>query len=403
MKLSDQHHLTYCTNIHPGESWEEVDQSLRTYVPLVQSAIAPDQPFGIGLRLSQQAGEELARPAALIAFQKWLVENNCYVFTMNGFPYGGFHRQIVKDQVHQPDWTTSDRLAYTQQLFSILAKLLPADIDGGISTSPLSYKYWHADEQAREEVFRKSTNHLVQIVAYLYQLRQETDKVLHLDIEPEPDGMLENTQEVIDYFNNWLLPKGIPALMEQLGLNSEEAEACIKTHIQLCYDVCHFAVVYEKPQDTFQRWQEEGIRIGKIQISAALKADLPADTVNRQSVTQAFKSLVESTYLHQVVARQNDGQLLHYPDLPEALEHINQPEVAEWRTHFHVPLFVPSYGVLNSTQDAIREVLSILKKTPITRHLEVETYTWEVLPKDIQVGLAQSIIRELEWVRDFYQ
>lgn len=403
MKLSDQHHLTYCTNIHPGESWEEVDQSLRTYVPLVQSAIAPDQPFGIGLRLSQQAGEELARPAALIAFQKWLVENNCYVFTMNGFPYGGFHRQVVKDQVHQPDWTTSDRLAYTQQLFSILAKLLPADIDGGISTSPLSYKYWHADEQAREEVFRKSTNHLVQIVAYLYQLRQETDKVLHLDIEPEPDGMLENTQEVIDYFNNWLLPKGIPALMEQLGLNSEEAEACIKTHIQLCYDVCHFAVVYEKPQDTFQRWQEEGIRIGKIQISAALKADLPADTVNRQSVTQAFKSLVESTYLHQVVARQNDGQLLHYPDLPEALEHINQPEVAEWRTHFHVPLFVPSYGVLNSTQDAIREVLSILKKTPITRHLEVETYTWEVLPKDIQVGLAQSIIRELEWVRDFYQ
>jgi len=402
MKLSDQYHLTYCTNIHPGESWEEVDQSLKTYVPAVQSAVAPDQPFGIGLRLSQLAGEELARPASLAAFQEWLTENNCYVFTMNGFPYGGFHRQVVKDQVHQPDWTTLERLAYTQQLFSILAKLLPSDMDGGVSTSPLSYKYWHANEEAREKIFKKSTDHLVQIAAWLYRLRQETSKVLHLDIEPEPDGMLENTQEVIDYFNDWLLPQGVPVIQQQLGLSSEEAEECIKTHIQLCYDVCHFAVVYEKPQDTFRRWQEEGIRIGKIQISAALKADLPTKKADRQSVTQAFKSLVESTYLHQVVARQADGELLHYPDLPQALEHINEPEVAEWRTHFHVPLFVPNYGVLNATQDAIREVLSILSETPITRHLEVETYTWEVLPKDIRVGLAQSIVRELAWVRDIF-
>ncbi|WKN41853.1 metabolite traffic protein EboE [Tunicatimonas pelagia] len=400
MKLSDQHHLTYCTNIHPGESWEEVDQSLKTYVPTIKTAVAPDQPFGIGLRLSQQAGEELARPADLAAFQEWLAENNCYVFTMNGFPYGGFHRQVVKDQVHQPDWTTPERSVYTQQMFAILAKLLPSDMDGGISTSPLSYKYWHADEQAREQVFEKSTDHLVQIVAGLYQLRQETGKLLHLDIEPEPDGTLEDTQEVIDYFNDWLLPQGIPILQQQLGLSPNAAEACIKTHIQLCYDVCHFAVVYEKPKETFQRWQEEGIRIGKIQISAALKADLPSDKTDRQPVIQAFESLVESTYLHQVVARQTNGQLLHYPDLPDALKHISKPEVTEWRTHFHVPLFVPSYGVLNSTQDAIREVLSILNEIPVTQHLEVETYTWEVLPKEIQLGLDQSIIRELEWVRN---
>ncbi len=263
MKLPNQHHLTYCTNIHPGESWDEVDQSLRTYVPTVQSAVASDQAFGIGLRLSQQAGEELARPDALAAFQEWLSENNCYVFTMNGFPYGGFHRQVVKDQVHQPDWTTPERLSYTQQLFSILAKLLPSDMDGGISTSPLSYKYWHADERTREEVFEKSTNHLVQIVAELYQLRQETGKVLHLDIEPEPDGMLENTQEVIDYFNNWLLPKGLPILQQQLGLSSEEAEVCIKTHIQLCYDVCHFAVVYEKPQIPSVAGRQKAFELGK--------------------------------------------------------------------------------------------------------------------------------------------
>nr|WKN38509.1 metabolite traffic protein EboE [Tunicatimonas sp. TK19036] len=402
MKLSNQHHLTYCTNIHPGESWEEVLKSLETYVPAVHSALSPDQPFGIGLRLSQQAGEQLAEPTALDEFQTWLEENNCYVFTMNGFPYGGFHRQVVKDQVHQPDWTTPERYNYTLQLFSILSKLLPSDMDGGISTSPLSYKWWHSGEEAQKQVWQKSTEHLVEIASRLYRNRQESGQLLHLDIEPEPDGMLENTQEVIDYFNNWLLPIGIPILQEQLGLSPDEAEECLKTHIQLCYDVCHFAVVYEKPQEVFQRWATEGIRVGKIQISAALKADLPASKEERAPVVQAFQSLVESTYLHQVVARKNDQQLLHYPDLPEALEHIHQPEVAEWRTHFHVPLFVPSYGALTSTQQSIQEVLDILKETPTTNHLEVETYTWEVLPKEIQVGLAQSIVRELQWVQNHY-
>ena len=402
MKL-DRYHLTYCTNIHPGERWNEVQESLHTYLPPIREALSPDQPFGIGLRLSHQATEDILAGNKLEEFRTWLTQNNYYVFTMNAFPYGGFHRQRVKDAVHQPDWTTPERLHYTLRSFEVLAKLLPEGMGGGISTSPLSYRLWHADATALDAVRNQATRHLAQIVAHLYRLRQSTDQLLHLDLEPEPDGLLETTQDVIDYFNDWLLPQGIPYLQQQLGVSFDEAEDCLRTHIRICYDVCHFAVGYERPREVFDRWQQAGIKVGKIQLSAALRAQLPAAITERTAVTQAFASLVESTYLHQVIARTAREELIRYNDLPNALQHIAEPRVREWRTHFHVPIFVAEYGVLTATQSDIQEVLDILREEALTQHLEVETYTWEVLPPEIRLGLAESITRELRWVQDHYR
>lgn len=402
MKL-DHYHLTYCTNIHPGERWSEVQASLQTYLPPIREALAPDQPFGIGLRLSQRATEDILAGKQLEHFRTWLAENNYYVFTMNAFPYGGFHRQRVKDEVHRPDWTTPERLQYTLRSFDVLAEVLPDGMEGGISTSPLSYKLWHADASALDLVRAKATRQLAQVAEYLYRLHQTTGKLLHLDLEPEPDGLLENTQEVIDYFNNWLLPQGITYLQQQLGIRPDEAERCLRTHVQICYDICHFAVAYERPREVFSRWQQAGIKIGKIQISAALKALLPAAVAERKAVTQAFASLVESTYLHQVVARTTDEQFVRYDDLPNALRHIAELHIREWRTHFHVPIFVAEYGALAATQSDIRDVLDMLREEPLTQHLEIETYTWEVLPPEIQLGLDESIIRELRWVQEHYR
>ena len=402
MKL-DRYHLTYCTNIHPGERWSEVQESLYTYLPQIRKALSPDQPFGIGLRLSHQATEDILAGDQLKRFRAWLTEHNYYVFTMNAFPYGGFHRQRVKDAVHRPDWTTPERLRYTLRSFDVLAQLLPNDTEGGISTSPLSYRLWFTDKAARNAVRKSATHHLAQVAAYLYRLRQTTGQLLHLDLEPEPDGLLENTQDVIDYFDNWLLPRGVPYLQQQLGVSPDEAEDCLRTHIQICYDVCHFAVGYERPREVFDRWQRAGIKVGKIQISAALRARLPAAATERTAVTQAFASLVESTYLHQVIARTVDGELIRYSDLPDALAHIAEPRVREWRTHFHVPIFVSQYGALAATQSDIQEVLAILREAPLTPHLEVETYTWEVLPPEMRLGLAESITRELQWVLEHYQ
>ena len=398
--LKNGYHLTYCTNIHPGESWVENYHNLKKHIPPIKKEVSPDASFGIGLRLSDKASRSLLEKENLSDFKNWLEKNNCYVFTLNGFPFGSFHHQTVKDQVHHPDWTTKQRLDYTFRLFDILATLLPDGVDGGISTSPLSYKYWPAIQQNKNVVLEKATLHMVKIAEKLYNIYQESGQILHLDIEPEPDGLLENTEEVIGWYREWLIPQGTAYLRQHLNLSHEEAEVCLKNHIRLCYDVCHFAIVYEKPEEVFQKLKTEGIKVGKIQISAALKVHLPEGIEQRKWVMDAMAPFVESTYLHQVVERDSDGQLTHYPDLPQALEKLNNPSAREWRTHFHVPVFLNNYGQLESTQEDILDVLDYLKKEKVSDHLEIETYTWEVLPDDIQLEITDSIVRELHWVQE---
>lgn len=402
MLLRNDFHLTYCTNIHPGEHWPEVFQSLEQHTKAVKDRLAPGRPFGLGLRLSDIASQELLQGKQLKALKAWLDQHGIYVFTMNGFPFGGFHRQVVKDAVHQPDWTTPQRKAYTLRLFDILAELLPQGIEGGISTSPISYKHWHKDAASRQKAFEVGTQNLAAVALHLYEKEQKTGKWMHLDIEPEPDGLIENTREVLDFYQDYLIPQGVAAFRRATGLSETESAACIRRYIQICYDVCHFAIEYEQPAEVFQAFEKADISIGKIQISAALKADLPEDCSQRGPVRAAFEGFNESTYLHQVIARTHEGGLLQFNDLPEALKHIEDPRMAEWRTHFHVPLFIDRYQWLYPTQDAILDVLALLREKVWSRHLEVETYTWEVLPEDLRADLTSSISRELEWVVEHF-
>ena len=395
-------HLTYCTNIHAGENWIDHFKAIRENIPLVKDRVSPDLPFGIGLRLSHTASQDLAEKRAFSEFKEWLKESNCYVFTMNGFPYGGFHRTKVKDSVHQPDWITPNRVAYTIQLFALLSELTPENLEGGISTSPLSYKYWHSQKEY-VPVFKMATNNIMQVVDTLIQIREKTGQLLHLDIEPEPDGLLESGPEFIEWYNQYLLPIGISYLVKGRGFSPLKAETAIRDHVQLCYDICHFAVGYEDHADVVQQLKANQIKVGKIQISAALKARLAPRTEDRKEVIDSFHHFNESTYLHQVVARQSNGDLKRYPDLPEALLDADNITTQEWRSHFHVPLFINDYGVLQSTQEDIEKVLDIQRKDPFTNHLEVETYTWEVLPEKLKQPLVDSIVREMNWVKEKIQ
>ncbi|RIW18376.1 xylose isomerase [Algoriphagus lacus] len=392
-------HLSYCSNIHPGESWDATFRNLKIYIPEVRNRLQEKGSFGIGLRLSNEASLILEKPEKLKKFQDWLKKENAYVFTMNGFPYGDFHRQIVKEKVHFPDWTTLDRRDYTLRCFRILDQLLPEGMEGGISTSPISYRYWFKAETELSTAMEKATVHLLEVVEELVNIRKETGKVLHLDIEPEPDGVLENSDEMIWLFTEWLLPKGKPWLAEKLSISEQEAEILIKTHIQVCYDVCHFAIVYEEPAAVIAKFSAKGIRIGKIQISAALKVIIPETANGKFSLGKKLQAFAESTYLHQVVARTIGGTLISYPDLPQALDKLPDSKEQEWRVHFHVPVFMEHYGTFSSTQEAISIVLKeILSNPALTKHLEVETYTWEVLPEETKLSLGESISRELSWV-----
>ncbi|TAH22555.1 MAG: xylose isomerase [Cytophagales bacterium] len=401
MRINPNLHLTYCTNIHSGESWEAIFENLKTYIPCLQIAN-----FGIGLRLSDRASKEILEGNKLAIFKEWLKTNNYYVFTMNGFPFGNFHKEKVKDAVHLPDWTTQARLDYTLRLFDILAEILPQNepfttLEGGISTSPLSYKLWWQTEEEKQQVFETATENLIKVVEHLVEIREKTGKLLHLDIEPEPDGMLENTKDTLAYFIDWLFGKGAAMLSKNLTISTEEAKKVISTHIQICYDICHFAVEYENHAEALQVFENHGIKIGKFQISAALKADLPKDEAQRKAIFEEFTTFNESVYLHQVIAKNNKGKLFNFNDLPKALIEGTSEEFVEWRTHFHVPIFLSKYRLLQSTQEDITEVLTLLKqKTSLTQHLEIETYTWDVLPKEMQVSMEESISRELKWVRE---
>ncbi|MGV3656387.1 MAG: metabolite traffic protein EboE [Chitinophagaceae bacterium] len=392
-------HLTYCTNIHSGESWQDHFAQLQQHIPNIKENLSPQQPFGIGLRLSNKASIELSSKGDLDVFKSWLQANNCYVFTMNGFPYGGFHHTVVKDNVHAPDWLTQDRVDYTARLAHILAELLPEGMDGGISTSPLSYRYWFDGKHKQEEATAKATQNILAVLQTLIQIKKDTGKTIHLDIEPEPDGLLETGEECISWYKKTLLPAGIELLKTTLQYSEEEAVAAIKEHITLCYDVCHFAIGFEDGTQVVQQLKKEGIKVGKLQISAALKAALPQKADQRQKVFETFALFNEPVYLHQVVAQKEDGTLLRYRDLSQALNDDAAKEAKEWRAHFHVPLFAAQYGVLQSTQREIKEILQQQMESPFTAHLEVETYTWEVLQQDLKIPLTDSIIRELQWVQ----
>ncbi len=392
-------HLSYCTNIHPGESWPAHFTALKINFPLIKEKISPDNSMGIGLRLSNEASIELIKKEHLSEFKHWLKEQDAYVFTINGFPYGGFHHTEVKDKVHAPDWTTDERVLYTKRLFDILTALIPEESDGGISTSPISYRHWFTSSKASLNAREAGTKNIISIIEKLIEIHRSTSKLLHLDIEPEPDGLLETGNEFIEWFENDLLRTGIPIIKSKYNVSHDYAEDLIKEHVRLCYDVCHFAIGYEPHEQVIGEMLKRGIKIGKIQISAALKAKINSSENNRKIIRESFEKFNEPTYLHQVVAKLTGDKLMRYPDLPMALKEIENPLVEEWRAHFHVPVFAEKFGVLSSTQNEIKDVLSFQKISPFTTQMEVETYTWEVIPKELRLPMQDSIIRELQWVK----
>lgn len=380
-------HLSYCSNIHPGEIWEDHFANLQATVPKVKQEVCPNQAMGLGLRIANQASIDLSEDSnKLAALKTWLAQEDIYIFTLNGFPYGGFHNTIVKDQVHAPDWTTQDRVNYTRRLIDLLVQLMPSDQhEGGISTSPLSYKFWWDN---RGSAISQATMELLKLVPYLAQTEQKTGKWIHIDIEPEPDGLLENHREFVDWYTDILIPYAITA-----GI----PEDWVRRHIHICFDVCHYGVSFDKPSESLQELAEKNISIGKIQISSALRIDLRKDAYAR---IEALKQYEEPTYLHQVKALKKDGTFEQFKDLGDALTQYQDNIYDEWRVHFHVPLFLDSYGLLNSTQAVIEETLDFHKQHFVTRMMEIETYTWGVLPSEYQESIETSIAREVTYIQD---
>ncbi len=398
MRLSGDLDLTYCTNIHPGNGWAEVYANIRQFAPALKRQLSPGSEFGLGLRLSALEAHELLQHGHLADFRSFLAGEGMYVCLINGFPHGSFHGVPVKANVYAPDWREQARVDYTLDLIEILRVLLPEGGDGGVSTAPLSYKPWV--EPAAGSDWETIVQNVGQVAEALVRLHREEGKFIHLDIEPEPDCLIEDTPETVEFYQEWLLPLGAPLLAARVGGSSAGARELLLDHIQLCFDCCHFAVEFEDPLEAIARFTAEGIRVGRMQLSSALEVRFPDDAAEAARMAERLSRFADATYLHQVTENRA-GQLRKYPDLADALLH-SEPGARTWRIHFHVPLFCDGFAPLGSTQDYVRTSIEAARRTPITRHLEIETYTWDVLPEDLRTGLADSIAREYLWTLEAF-
>ncbi len=392
LALPGSPHLTYCTNIHAGEHWSDIARALSTYLPSVKRQVSPNRPMGIGLRLSGTATSELGEPQALERLIAFLKENDLYVFTINAFPYGSFHGTRVKERVYEPDWRHEGRLHFTNHVANIMARLLPEGLEGSISTVPGAYK---ASVAGEADVARMA-DAMVRHAAHLHGIARATGKKIALALEPEPCCFLETTTEAIDFFEDHLFSASAVELFRRVTQTSTpEARDALRRHLGICLDVCHAAVEFEDPTVSVERLDAAGIRVAKIQLSSALK--IPA--VGRDAA-ELLRPFDDGIYLHQTIEAR-DGKLTRYADLPEAFAALRDGKAAgEWRVHCHVPLFQSAYGALQSTQQPLAELLAACRERELSPHLEVETYTWDVLPPDMRGGdVGGDIARELTWVR----
>lgn len=394
--LPGRPHLSYCTNIHPGEALADVRGIVRNHVAAVKARVSPSAPFGVGLRLSARAAEELCAPGSLDGFHALLRDVGAYVFTVNGFPYGAFHATAVKERVYQPDWTTDARVAYSDRLAEILAALLPDGVSGSVSTVPGAFGPLATDE-ARSKIAERLIRH----AATLVRIREDTGKSIEIALEPEPSCMLETVHDTCRFFEDHVFSaRSAGLLARQTGLSQAAAELALRRHVGVCLDACHVAVEFEGARDAVRRLLGAGIRIGKIQVTDALEARFPGDPAEDGRLLHALERFSDDVYLHQVVERRG-GALRRFLDLPDAIRDARSSNFAaarEWRIHFHVPVFLERLGPFASTQPFLRELFGVLREAPVTEHLEVETYTWDVLPDEHRGGdVDAAVSRELAW------
>lgn len=388
MLTESRRHLTYCLNIHPGETWPEVLHAVRTHARAVRDRVGAGQAFGLGLRLGQRAAEQLGADDEIKAFADFMADDGLYVFTINGFPHGAFHGTPVKTSVYEPDWRKPQRRDYTKTLIDILARLVPSDTHGSISTVPGSYKQWIDTD---DDVCRMAEN-LADCAAHADQVRETSGRTIEICLEPEPDCFLETTDETLSFLTGRLLEHGVPHLCATRECTNATAETILRRHIGVCLDTCHVALQYEPLGTALRRYEDAGVRVSKIQVSAALK------TVPTPEAQNELGPFDEPVYLHQVKARHADT-IVSYPDLPRALAAAAAAGADEWRVHFHVPLYFTGSDWLGSTAAELdADFFEALEASSAT-HLEIETYTYDVLPAELRASdVAESIAREYEWL-----
>lgn len=371
--------LSYCTNVHPCRSRNDLERIITQEARSVQEQCGFS--IGVGLWLPEVVISEVAQDATVTKnIASLLADQGLQCFSLNAFPFGDFHSERVKEKVYLPDWSDVRRLDYTLLCSQFLAAIVTGEDEGSISTLPLAYK-----QAAQSPGFSKrAIDQLMQLARGLDRLHHETGKIIRLAIEPEPFCLLETTPETIQFFEIlW-------DTADKAGIGK-----LVRQHIGVCYDVCHQAVEFENADVAIRELATADIRINKVQISCAIELNKPSD----EKARQALATFAEQRYLHQTFARHSDGRIISHTDLSRDLA-LDPPsdwkQAEKWRVHFHVPVDADRLGPLGTTRPELIRALHALGQLPYEPHLEVETYTWPVLPGvesgDVIAGMARELM-----------
>ena len=390
----------YCTNVHAGRDLQTVLETRNRFaVPVRQklqaqsNSASESRSLGLGLWFSEISAREALQPSSLDKLKDFLSSQSLAVFTLNGFPQGDFHEPVVKHRVYLPTWYAPSRLEYTWNLVQLLHELLPPGEIGTISTLPIAWGTPSLSAEQTEQVCRQWG----ELANRLHALYEQTGRLIQIAIEPEPGCVFTDSPSFRSFYLESFLP----------SLPSEKEREIARRHITLCHDICHAAVMLEDQSTELAKTFEAGIQVGKVQVSSAI--DIPWRSMDPSRREQAWRQLsgfAEDRYLHQTNVQQGDKTTLH-EDLPQLLkEQSTAPNDSNWRIHFHVPIFQPTFGALGSTQSEIERCLDVLlpqagREAFPSGHFEVETYAWTVLPEEYRQGaLSDGIAKEMAWFED---
>lgn len=376
--------LAYGTNVAPQEDVRGLLAALGGLWADVRRRTSPDGVLGLGLWLPETAATALCRDAGLMReVRAALTANGLAIETVNAFPQRGFHAPVVKDAVYRPDWTDPARFAYTVAVARAVAGIVDAGSDITISTLPLGFPKLATD------VWLRAAGLLFATALELHRLRELTGTTVRIALEPEPCCAIETTSEVMEFFVTAVRPH-VGAVARAAGLTDDAAQAIVARHLGVCLDLCHLAVAHEDPFEARERLRGAGVPVFKVQVSAAVEVPDASDTAQRD----ALAAFAEPRWLHQVGV---PGRRVL--DLPTALADAALAAERPWRVHFHVPLSSGAVGGLPTTQPAVGRYLATVAADPEPPVLEIETYTWSVVP-GAAPDLAENVAAEIAWVRE---
>ena len=389
----DLGHLSYSTLVHPGDDWDQMSASLATYLPLVKRRVCPDAPFGVSRRVSGESAARLAAsPASRAELREFLAAEDLYVYTVNAFPQGSFKGGPVMERVYQPDWTTESRVEYTTRVADILADISGPDVEPSIQTMPLAFRPDVADE-SYVDLF---THNVLRVVAHLVDVERRTGRRVKLAVEPEPFCYLATIEQATTYFRTRLYSRqGAADLARLAGVPLAEAYGALRRYLGVVLDVGHQSVEFDDIPASLDLLAEHGVPIFKLQAAAALWVP----EVTEESVRE-LERFTRTIYLSQTSERR-DGKVTAFLNLRDAIGAWRAAPGGrrEWRTHFHVPVFLDDLGPLRTTRFAVEQALDAHLAQAQSTQLEIETYTWDVLPAHLKGDdITDHVVGELEWV-----